>query len=206
MDSPPTLILIAGVSCSGKTTLARRLAEELGGIQMGLDDYYRPFDHVSLETRKKLNFDAPESIDHELMLAHIHTLRQGRPIPKPRYDFAAFARLPVVDHIEPAPLLIVEGLFSLWWNEFVSLADLRIFVDTDLEVCRQRRLEKETVAFGRTEDEATQRYATQVLPNQEKYVLPTKPRSDMVVCGASPFEPALAEIAGRFRRDAAYAG
>jgi uridine kinase len=193
----PHLILIAGFSCSGKTTLANSLARELGAAKISLDDYYRPYNELTLAERKLINFDAPDSIEHELITDHLTRLLAGEVVHKPCYDFAEFARRTETEPIFAADVIVVEGLFSLAWEDLVSLAGTRIYVDTPEAVCLARRLERDLVERGRGEVESLSRYREHVRPNQERYILPTKQNANLLISGDQPAHQIL-EAAVRF--------
>lgn len=193
MEMRPRLVLVAGISCSGKTTLAQRLTEELEALHLSMDDYYRGFDHLEVEDRKRINFDAPESVEHELLHSHLTALKAGLPVHQPVYDHAGFARLGTrLEH--PRNVIVFEGLFSLYWPEIVELADVTVYVDTPVSVCLERRLFRDTVEFNRSRDEALQRYLTQVMPNQDRYVLPTRSHGHLVVPGDEALEHAVVQV------------
>lgn len=196
MERPNLLILIAGFSCSGKTTLANRLAKELDGAILSTDHYYRGFDDLPLEERKRQNFDAPESVEHELLISHIRTLKEGKTIHAPIYDFESFSRVGY-EPVYPNSILIVEGIFALCWPELNEHADLKIFVDTPESVCLARRLERDAIQRGRTEYESIQRYKSDVEPNQIRYIEPTKVNCDVMLSGETTPELNLALIKPR---------
>lgn len=192
----PNLILVAGISCSGKTTLSQRLSEELDALHLSMDDYYRSFDSLTLEEKKQIDFDTPEAIEHELLGHHLSALKAGLPIDKPIYDAAGYARVGKT-RVQPTRFVVVEGLFSLYWQEVLGLADLKIFVDTPGEVCLERRLFRDTFQFHRTQEESLNRYVKQVLPNQQRYVLPTKENACLVVKGDHNLEMAVGAVRSR---------
>lgn len=178
-----TIILIGGISCSGKTTLARRLATELDAPYLSIDDYYRPFENLPLEIRKRVDFDSPDAIEHELLTEHLSQLQRGETILKPVYDAAAFARLKTPEPIYSNPYVVVEGLFALLWRDLVGLTSYRVFVETDPEVCLARRLQRDVEIYGRSMESALNRYREQVEPNQSQFVIPTKRHATLVVSG-----------------------
>lgn len=190
------MILIAGFSCSGKTTLANRLAKELDGAILSTDHYYRSFDDLTLEERKRQNFDAPDSVEHDLLVEHILALKEGRTVHAPIYDFASFSRVGY-EPVYPNPILIVEGIFALCWPELNEIADLKIFVDTPEAVCLSRRLERDAILRGRTEYESIQRYKADVEPNQIRYIEPTKANSEVLLSGETTPDLNLALIKPR---------
>lgn len=190
------MILIAGFSCSGKTTLANRLAKELDGAILSTDHYYRSFDDLTLEERKRQNFDAPDSVEHDLLVEHILALKEGRTVHAPIYDFASFSRVGY-EPVYPNPILIVEGIFALCWPELNEIADLKVFVDTPESVCLSRRLERDAILRGRTEYESIQRYKADVEPNQIRYIEPTKANSEVMLSGETTPDLNLALIKPR---------
>lgn len=196
----PTIILVAGISCSGKTTLSQRLSEELRALHVSIDDYYRSFDSLALEEKKQIDFDTPEAVEHELLAHHLTALKAGLAIDKPIYDAAGYARVGT-NRVNPHRFVVVEGLFSLYWQEVLGLADLRIFVDTPGEVCLERRLFRDTFQFNRTHEESLHRYVKQVLPNQQRYVLPTKENACLVVKGDHNLEMAVGAVKSRVFAD-----
>src|SRR5215468_9189737 len=135
------IIGIAGPSSSGKTELARQLAARMPGTAIAsLDSYYRGMEEISLEERKKVNFDHPDSLDWELLHEHLMAIAAGRAFDEPVYSFAGYARTAETRRIEPGPFLIVEGLFVLYWPELRAMLDTKVYVQTRPEVCYQRRL------------------------------------------------------------------
>ncbi|HMS54734.1 MAG TPA: hypothetical protein PKA27_04985 [Fimbriimonadaceae bacterium] len=178
-----TIILIGGISCSGKTTLARRLATELDAPYLSIDDYYRPFDNLPLDVRKRVDFDAPDAIEHELLTEQLSQLTRGETILKPVYDAAAFERLPTPEPIYANPFVVVEGLFALLWRDLIGLTSHRVFVETDPEICLARRLQRDVEVYGRSMEFALSRYREQVEPSQSRFVLPTKSNATLVVSG-----------------------
>lgn len=192
----PRIILIAGISGSGKTTLARELANQ-GASLLCVDHYYRGYDDVPLEQRRRLNFDSPDAIEHELLVGHAKGLAAGEPVRQPVYDHAAFVRHPQTEPIAPRDVVVVEGMFALHWAELREIATLRVFVDTPLELCLRRRLERDTQVFHRSIEDALLRYHSHVRPNQERYVLPTKAHADLVVTGEEPIDELVAQVRRR---------
>lgn len=193
------LILVAGVSCSGKTTLARQLAVELDAAYISMDDYYRPFEHLSLDDRKKINFDAPPAIEHELLVAHVEELLNGVTVHKPVYDAPSYARLPGFEPVYSRDALVVEGLFGLYWPELRRLADTRVFVQTATEVCLQRRVDRDVNVYGRAEEVSRATFARHVLPNQTKFVLPTIEHAHLVISGEYPLHEGVSTVRGLLR-------
>mgnify|MGYP003228590065 CR=1 FL=1 len=130
------IIGIAGGSGSGKTTLAYRLKERFGEDEVRLishDSYYKRHDELPFAERCKLNYDHPDAFDNDLLIQHLKELKAGRAIDCPVYDYANHNRSSEVQHIEPAPVLIVEGILPLAEPELCSLFDYKIYVDTDAD-------------------------------------------------------------------------
>lgn len=196
------VVLIAGLSGSGKTTLARGLCEADDAVYIGIDHYYHGFEDVPLARRQLLNFDAPDSIEHNRLIEDVAKLKQGFPALRPTYDHAAFARLPVPRLLEPRQLVVVEGMFALYWTDLRAFADCSVFVDTDPETCLRRRLHRDLNVFKRSPEDALLRYHSHVKPNQERYVLPGRELSDLQLDG----EKDVAELMNTVRQHLARTG
>jgi uridine kinase len=196
----PHIVGIAGASSSGKTELARRLAEALPGTAIvSLDSYYRSWSHLSLEERQKLNFDRPDALEWELLREHLHAMAEGRAFEEPTYLFAHHTRGPGTRRIEPSEYLIVEGLFVLYRPELRAILKTTVYVETDPEVCYQRRLERDTAERGRTPEFVREQYERTVRPGAEQFVFPTKRYADLVVSGERPFAESVGAVMAALR-------
>lgn len=191
----PFLIGIAGPSSSGKSELSRCLCRNLPdtGI-VSLDSYYRGMEEIPLEARKQCNFDHPDSLEWELLLAHLQDLRAGRAIEEPVYSFEDYCRTAETRTIQPRPFLIVEGLFMLYWPELRDILDLRVYVDAPDDVCLARRLARDVVERGRTRQSVLDQYARTVRPSAEKFVRPTMRFADVIVSGEQALEASYRQI------------
>lgn len=185
------VIGIAGGTGSGKTTIANALAESLDAAVIRIDDYYRPLNHLTFEEREQVNFDAPESIDHVLLLEHLTLLCDGRTIEKPHYDFTRHTRAVFGDVVTPKAVIIVEGLFALHWPEVNDFYHTSIFVETPTETRFARRLKRDIEERGRDEAEVTFRFNSHVNLMHEIYVQPAAQRADLVVFGHDEFDLTL---------------
>lgn len=168
------VIAIAGLSCSGKTTLAQTLSRRLNAPIIALDDYYLPLSEFTFEERTACNFDAPEIFDHELLHSHLSRLHRREPIEKPVYDFVEFTRAQEIQVVEPAPTIILEGMYSLFWEPINALTHDRIFLDVAPEVCLQRRIDRDTAQRGRNPEEVRWRFERDVMPMYERFVYPSR--------------------------------
>ena len=178
------IIGIAGGSGSGKTTLALRLKERLGEDEVRLishDSYYKRHDELPFEERCKLNYDHPDAFDNALLIYHLQELKAGRAIDCPVYDYADHNRSNEVQHIEPAPVLIVEGILPFVEPELCELFDYKIYVDTDADERILRRILRDVKERGRSLDSVIHQYLTTVKPMHEAFVEPSKRNADIIV-------------------------
>lgn len=185
------LIAIAGGTGSGKSTLADALAAATGGVVIRIDDYYRPLNHLTFEEREQVNFDAPDAIDHVLMIEHLSMLLGGQTVEKPIYDFTKHTRAVFGEEISPCPTIIVEGLFALYWAELNQLCGTKVFVETPYELRFMRRLRRDIDERGRDEHEVTTRFRSHVNPMHERFVQPNSACADVVVHGDRPLQESL---------------
>lgn len=170
---------VAGGSGSGKTTFARQVLERsreagISGLMFSLDNYYRPLGHLSLEERRAYNFDHPHAIDFELAQDQLTSLRHGRAVDQPVYDFKDYTRSPEARRLEPAELIVVEGLYALYKKEFLDLYDCRIFVSTGIATAALRRISRDVAERGRDVEGAKHQILATVLPMYEEHVKPTQ--------------------------------
>jgi len=183
------IIGVAGPSSSGKSELAKQLVQRLPGTSIvSLDSYYRGMEEIPLAARKKVNFDHPDSLDWELLHEHLLAIAAGRAFDEPVYSFADYARTTQTRRIEPTGFLIVEGLFVLYWPELRRMLDTKVYVQTDPEVCFQRRLARDVAERGRTPQSVREQYDRTVRPSAEWFVYPTEKYADLVLSGEEPFE------------------
>ena len=167
------IIGIAGGSGSGKTTLALRLKERFGEDEVRLishDSYYKRHDELPFAERCKLNYDHPDAFDNALLIYHLQELKAGRAIDCPVYDYADHNRSDKTQHIEPAPVLIVEGILPFVEPELCAMFDYKIFVDTDADERILRRLVRDVKERGRSLDSVIDQYLTTVKPMHEAFV------------------------------------
>ena len=187
--SGPVIIGIAGCSGSGKTTLAEELAREMEGTLFYTDNYYRDLAHLTYEERCRQNFDHPDILESDLLIAHVRRLANGHAIRQPQYDFANHTRMPGAQkHLEAHRLLIVDGIFALHYEGLRALYDLGIYVDTPDDVCYQRRLARDIRERGRTAESVARHYAETVRPMAEQYVRPSAAHADLVVKGTESLD------------------
>lgn len=192
----PRLLGIAGPSCSGKSELARWISRRTGAHILNLDHYYKDLAHLPLEVRARTNFDEPASVDAEQIFADAGALAAGKPIHAPLYSFATHARAPGDEVIEPGRLVILEGLFALYWPELRALFDLKVFVSAPDEVCFERRLKRDTVERGRTPESVKWQFETTVKPMAYLHILPTSEFADLVVSGLDPLDLSGEKVMG----------
>ena len=196
------IIGIAGPSSSGKSELSRQLVTRLPGTDIvSLDSYYRGMEEIPLEARKKVNFDHPDALDWELLHEHLVAISEGRAFEEPVYSFADYARTSATRRIEPGNYLIVEGLFVLYWPELRAMLDTKVYVQTDPEVCFQRRLRRDVAERGRTEQSVRDQYERTVRPSAEWFVHPTAKYADLVVSGEEPFDSSTSAVITALHRD-----
>ena len=197
MPAGPHIIGVAGPSCSGKSEIARRLIKQFSGMNpviLTLDSYYHDLSPLDPAERDKRNFDVPEALDHELLREQLLALASGNAIEKPVYDFATHTRSPQSERIVPGDTVIVEGLFTLYWEEIRDLFHTRVFVTLHDHICLSRRIERDTKKRGRSHESVLSQYTETVRPMNEKYILPTNTFADIVVNGEHPLEQSTALI------------
>ena len=196
------IIGIAGGSGSGKTTLALRLKERFGEDEVRLishDSYYKRHDDLPFEERCKLNYDHPDAFDNALLIYHLQELKAGRAIDCPVYDYSNHNRSDKVQHIEPAPVLIVEGILPFVEPELCAMFDYKIFVDTDADERILRRLVRDVKERGRSLDSVIEQYLTTVKPMHEAFVEPSKRNADIIVPNGGENTTAIEMLAHHIR-------
>lgn len=178
------IIGISGASASGKSCIARNLLSELGSDQVSViseDAYYKDLSHLSFEERSNTNFDHPDSLDHDLLLQHLQRLQNGESVDIPKYDFSNHLRMQETRHIDEHRIIILEGILLFVDKPLRELMDIRIFMDTPLDVCLIRRLQRDIVQRGRSLDSVLEQYQHTVRPMYFQFVEPSKRYADIIV-------------------------
>ena len=179
----PLFIGLAGGSGSGKTTIAAVVVERLEGRVALLphDAYYRHMPELTFEERTKVNYDHPASLETELLVKHLESLRAGVAIEQPVYDFATHLRSEDTVRIEPGRVVVVEGILVLAEPELRSELDLKIFVDTDPDVRLARRIDRDIAERGRTVESVIDQYFRTVRPMHIEFVQPSMRYADLII-------------------------
>ena len=196
------VIGIAGGTGSGKTTLMKNLMGRFGDeiTVMSHDNYYRAHDDLPYEQRCKLNYDEPAAFETELMVEHLHRLRQGQSVDCPVYDFTVHNRSSEVLHLEPKSVVMVEGILIFQHKALRDLMHIKIFVDTHADICLCRRIKRNVTKRGRTIESVLTQYQQTVKPMHDQYVEPSKRFADLVVLEGGKNLVALDMIINRLQR------
>ncbi|AAQ58760.1 uridine kinase [Chromobacterium violaceum] len=182
--STPFIIGVAGGSGSGKTTVTNKVLETIGSEMAAViiqDYYYRDQSHLTFEQRLGTNYDHPQAFDWPLLISHIDDLRNGRAIEMPVYDFANHTRSDQTVTVQPAPVIVIEGLFPLYDAALREMMSLKIFVDTDSDVRFIRRLKRDIAERGRTMESVIEQYLSTVRPMHNQFIEPTKRFADVIL-------------------------
>ncbi len=177
------IISVGGGTGSGKTTVAqnikRIIGDEICDI-LPMDNYYRDMGHIPLDERRKYNYDHPDMIEHTLLLKHLKELQENKPIELPDYDYSQYIRIGATKFV-PKRVIIVEGIFALYYEELRKMYDLAIYVDTESDIRFIRRLERDIKERGRNIDSVIKQYTETVKPMHDAYVEPTKKYADIII-------------------------
>ncbi|HEY0784271.1 MAG TPA: uridine kinase, partial [Acidobacteriaceae bacterium] len=156
-----------------------------------------------VEERARQNFDDPEQLEHGLLVAHLGALKQGRVICRPCYDFTTHTRLKGVEvRVDEPHVLLIDGIFALYYPALRALCDLLIYVDAPDELCYTRRLARDVRERGRMPEAGAEHYAATVRPMAERYVRPSARYADLVVDGTSSLDWSVEQVLGTLRRKA----
>jgi uridine kinase len=194
---------IAGGTGSGKTTVADGLAAALAGrsiVVIDHDAYYRDRSAMSAAERARINYDHPDAIETDLLVSHLSALRAGRSVELPQYDFREHVRCKETRRVEPAAVVIVEGILVLADEQLRAQMDLKLFVDTDADVRLMRRLERDIEQRGRSFAQVRDQYVSTVRPMHLAFVEPSKRFADLVIPEGGENRAALDTIIGHLAR------
>jgi uridine kinase len=147
--------------------------------------------------RAARNFDHPDSVDRDLLCSHVAELAAGRPVQAPVYDFATHSRAAGRREVAPAPVIIVEGLFTLYWEELRAVLALAAFLDAPQQVCLARRIERDVRVRARSEASVRRQYELTVAPMFRRFVLPTRAHADLVLDATEPVARSVDAVVAR---------
>lgn len=178
------IIGIAGGTGSGKTTVVKKIANSLPPhyvTVVPLDSYYNDTSDMTEEERHSINFDHPDAFDWRLLVKHVTELKAGHAVEQPTYSYLACNRLKETVHVEPKPVLIIEGIMTLIKKNLRDLMDLKIFVDTDPDERLIRIIQRDVLERGRTAEMVMDRYMKVLKPMHEQFIEPTKRFADLII-------------------------
>jgi len=180
----PVVIGIAGGTGSGKTTVANVIMDRVGARHIAYlphDAYYKDLADLPDVQRTMINFDHPNSLDTDLLTCHVRQLKDWQAIDLPVYDFKTHTRTPQIIHVEPQPVILVEGILIFVEATLRQLFDVKIFVDTDADIRFIRRLQRDIEERGRTTQSVIQQYQNTVRPMHLEFVEPSKRYADVII-------------------------
>jgi uridine kinase len=201
-DVEAMIIGISGGTGSGKTTVARRILENVSDEQVVFlqqDSYYRNLGDMPTELRRQINFDHPDALDNDLFANHVKALREGEAIAMPVYDFANHTRKAETIRIEPKPILIIEGILVFVDATLRELMDVKIFVDTDDDLRFIRRMQRDVKERGRSVESVIKQYLETVRPMHRQFVEPSKRHADVIIPEGGYNEVGIDLISGKIR-------
>ena len=178
------IIGVAGGTGSGKTTVVKKIVEALPPHYVAvvpLDSYYNDTSDMTDAERKAINFVHPDAFDWELLNKHVRQLKAGEAVEQPTYSYILSNRLPETVHVEPKPVILIEGIMTLVNKELRDMMDIRIFVDTDSDERLIRNIQRDVVERGRTVDMVIDRYLKVLKPMHEQFIEPSKKYADIII-------------------------
>lgn len=178
------IIGIAGGTGSGKTTVVRKIMEQLPANEVAVlsqDSYYRDSSHTPMEQRKAINFDHPDSIEFSLLAKHLRELKNGNSIEEPQYSYLTCTRSNETTTIYPKSVLIIEGILVLFNASLREMLDIKVYVDCDSDLRLSRVIQRDIIERGRDVREVLTRYEETVRPSHLQFIEPTKRFADIIV-------------------------
>lgn len=200
--SRPLILGVAGGSGSGKTTVVSQIIRAMEPVPVSLlhhDSYYRNHPDMSAEERARLNYDHPDVLETELLAEHLRELMAGRAVEEPVYDFTTHSRTDETRHIEPNPVVIVDGILILAEPELRELMDIQVFVETDSDLRFIRRLLRDTQERGRSMGSVIRQYQETVRPMHLEFVEPSRRHADVILPLGRENQVAISMLVARLR-------
>lgn len=203
----PTIIAVTGASASGKSLFAQTIYDELlpelgsSGIAIIKEDsYYNSQSHLSMEERVKTNYDHPNAFEHSLLSKHLTLLSAGESVDIPTYCYKTHTRLAETVHLEPTPIILIEGILLFSDKELRDKFDIKIYIDTPLDICLVRRINRDTIERSRSIASITEQYLTTVRPMYRQHIEPNKPFADIVVTRGGKNRMAIEMLKAKIRQ------
>ena len=179
-----TIIGITGGSGSGKTYLTKKIINKFGDEKINIikmDSYYKDLAHLSMQEREMNNFDHPDAFDFELLVNHLNILFKEDSVKIPVYDYKTHTRKKNTEEIKYKPIIIIEGIFSMYYKKLRELMDYKVFIATSNKTRKERRINRDKISRDRTLDSILNQYEKMVEPMYEKYIKPMKNISNLII-------------------------
>ncbi|MHC1786212.1 MAG: uridine kinase [Christensenellales bacterium] len=194
---------VCGASGSGKTTLSQELVRAISAscVVLNQDAYYIDHPELTLEERAKLNYDEPAIFDHDLLLEDITALQSGRPINRKAYDFSLHRRADTAEMIQPADVLLLEGIHAFYDKRLYDLMYLRLYINVEADICLLRRINRDIKERNRSIDSITKQYLGTVKPMYDKYIRNYINHADVIVTRGGK-NTRIVDILAGYLRDA----
>lgn len=203
----PTIIAITGASASGKTlfaeTIFEEMSKELGETSISIikeDAYYRAQDDIEMSVREQTNYDHPDAFEHELLSQHLNSLTKNTPVKSPIYCYKTHTRTTETAQLKPTPIILVEGIL-LFSNPILrECFDIKVYMDTPLDICLIRRIKRDTLERGRSIESITNQYEQTVRPMYYQHIEPSKSWADIVITRGGKNRMAIEVIKAKIRQ------
>lgn len=184
MKNNVIIIGISGASASGKSLLANTIVRELGSDQVVViseDSYYKDRSDLPFEERVKINYDHPDAFDHALLCEHLADLQQGVSVKVPLYDHTQHTRKKEFRLVGKHTIIVLEGILLFAEPKLRDMMDIRIFMDTPLDICLIRRLRRDIIERHRSIESVLKQYEETVRPMYLQFIEPSKRYADVII-------------------------
>ena len=194
---------VAGGSCSGKSTLVNCLKSQLefNVSTLAFDSYYCDQGHLSIDERALVNYDHPDSLDVDLFIKNLRSMREGFTISSPIYDFATHTRSAERSMVSPTEVVLIDGILLLVFPDICNLLDISVFVSAPENVRLERRVVRDVAERGRTAEQARAQFLRTVQPMHDQFVEPSKKNADLIISGEANFDEIRIDIEQRINAE-----